>query len=705
MADGSQCNADGIPGICDRGLCEPGCGDGVTDPNEQCDDGNFASHDGCSSECQVEEPTWAAIPQPWTGLYQHAAAFSASLDRIVVFGGQTANGISGRTWQRDPAQTSTASAGWSEVTATFNGMQPPPRDQAMMTYDSARGVIVLFGGADAAGNPLGDTWEYGPKTPGDHIGVWTQTTPSGSPPARFAAGMVYDEAIGKTVLFGGNDANGLISPGETWAYDGTTWTQLSPPMVALTSSDPSMAYDSTRGVVVLFELSGTWEFDGTTWRQPVLSGAPPTRIFASLAYDPSRQKVVLFGGQDFFGTTYSDTWTYDGAWTELAFSNAPEERHGAALAADPVNSVLVLVGGVRQLGDLPDEVWELSTNFASKPVWTPALPSFQPPAADRSNACYDTASHSLYVYGGRNAAQTQLPDLWRFDGQQWMQLPDGPRARGGHAMAYDPVRDRVVVFGGYCSVTCPSCSPDCGKSGARTLEYDPTMGTWTDTDFDLGSGLGRVDAAMAYDAVDHEVVLFGGRSNFTDAVLTDTWTYDGTTWTQLSGSGPAATDRPAMGWDPGLQAVIVFDLVGATWQFQHGAWSLLIGAATTGPVGRFGAGLSYDVQRKRFMLVGGQSAAGDRLTDVWELDAAAATWTRVYVPGDSPLPRALEVFAPFSNGREHVFYGGVANATTPLGDVWRVKYSSATPDEICDDGIDNDGDHLVDAADPDCAPL
>src|ERR1700689_3111267 len=39
----------------------------------------------------------------------------------------------------------------------------------------------------------------------------------------------------------------------------------------------------------------------------------------------------------------------------------------------------------------------------------------------------------------------------------------------------------------------------------------------------------RADAMIAYDAAHGEVVLFGGNSQ---AALSDTWTWDGTTWTK-----------------------------------------------------------------------------------------------------------------------------------------------------------------------------
>jgi cysteine-rich repeat protein len=75
LADGDQCHADDIDksGVCDQTFCVPGCGDGVTqDPNavgvvEECDDGNFQSHDGCSSTCVAETPVWLERIEQWRG--------------------------------------------------------------------------------------------------------------------------------------------------------------------------------------------------------------------------------------------------------------------------------------------------------------------------------------------------------------------------------------------------------------------------------------------------------------------------------------------------------------------------------------------------------------------------------------------------------------------------------------------------------------
>jgi uncharacterized protein (TIGR03382 family) len=41
--------------VCLVGLSKlPKCGDGILDPDEQCDDGNDFDGDGCSSDCKLE---------------------------------------------------------------------------------------------------------------------------------------------------------------------------------------------------------------------------------------------------------------------------------------------------------------------------------------------------------------------------------------------------------------------------------------------------------------------------------------------------------------------------------------------------------------------------------------------------------------------------------------------------------------------------
>src|ERR1700719_4514199 len=91
-----------------------------------------------------------------------------------------------------PAQASvTAPAHWSQVGATVNG--PSGRSDGAMVYDAATGSTLLFGGFNST--ELADTWSWNGS-------VWSKLTPATSPPAVRGASMVYDAATHNVVLFG-----------------------------------------------------------------------------------------------------------------------------------------------------------------------------------------------------------------------------------------------------------------------------------------------------------------------------------------------------------------------------------------------------------------------------------------------------------------------------------------------------------------------
>src|SRR5262249_54761851 len=55
------------------------------------------------------------------------------------------------------------------------------------------------------------------------------------PSARYGASMDYDAATGSIVLFGGVKPGGVL--GDTWAFNGSAWTRLSPP-----ASPPALGF-------------------------------------------------------------------------------------------------------------------------------------------------------------------------------------------------------------------------------------------------------------------------------------------------------------------------------------------------------------------------------------------------------------------------------------------------------------------------------
>jgi hypothetical protein len=269
----------------------------------------------------------------------------------VLFGGYNNNSVNGETW------------GWNGAIWTHvNIVGPSARCYHAMAYDAARGDTVLFGGYAVTGNQFtynGETWEWNGT-------AWTQRAVSGPSP-RAGHAMAYDSARGVSVLFGGYSPTSGGYSGETWEWNGTAWTQQN------VSSPPprnfhAMAYDSARGVTVLFGGLGfdnstqqylyfddTWEWDGTAWTQRAVTGPSP-RFFHAMAYDSVRGVTVLFGGESnpFLS---GETWEWNGtAWTQRVVSG-PSPRYGHAMAYDAARSETLLFGGFNS--DYNGETWGL----------------------------------------------------------------------------------------------------------------------------------------------------------------------------------------------------------------------------------------------------------------------------------------------------------------------------------------------------------
>lgn len=123
--------------------------------------------------------------------------------------------------------------------------------------------------------------------------------------------MAYDSARGVTILFG---SDGTSDIAETWEWDGTMW-MLRNNTATFSRAQHAMAYDSTRRVTRLFggvanndSSQSTWEWDGATWTQRSTDGPSP-RFGQAMAHDNGRGLTVLFGGYD-AGSYKGDTWEF-----------------------------------------------------------------------------------------------------------------------------------------------------------------------------------------------------------------------------------------------------------------------------------------------------------------------------------------------------------------------------------------------------------
>jgi galactose oxidase-like protein len=294
--------------------------------------------------------------------------------------------------------------------------------------------------------------------------TWTQLNPAVSPPPRSAAGMVYDAAIGQTVLFGGFDDNTGNFFGDTWLWDGTTWHTISTFHQPIPRSEIKLAYDSVRQRVVMFSglssagyLPETWEFDGTDWLLQSITG-PSGRESYAVAYDSVRQRTVLFGGLD-PNSLLADTWEWDGTqWTLQTPANSPSARYGHSMAFDSTRGRVVLFAGHPFCTPgrcFPsNETWEWDgTNWAS------ITTNNAPQARTMQSMVFDTVRNATIMFGGETCGEvircTIQGDTWSYDGNDWTMLSpaQSPPPRYRFSMSYDSTTGQTLVFGGWDETT------------------------------------------------------------------------------------------------------------------------------------------------------------------------------------------------------------------------------------------------------------
>lgn len=612
------------------------CGNGYVDIllGELCDDGNTLSRDGCTSSCATEKPlwtkhtftalssalayamaydaargrvvlfggknifdepndeTWEYDGMAWTRITptgaspsaraDHAMAYDAARKRVVLFGGFAGGTSRGDTWTWDGKT-------WTEVTPP--GSSPAPRHAHAMTYDAARRRVVLFGGSLVPNAGVNDTWEWDGA-------AWTEITPADSsrPSPRFVPGMAYDAGRARVVLYGGSYYNAaaqtVLSLGDTWEWDGATWTERYP-VGSLPPAPPwlfkhAMAYDAAHGRIVLHSISSIWEWDGTAWTEQLAAGPGPASLDNDMVYDVAHSRIVV--------VDHGKTWLWDGPeWTQFTVTDAsPGGRYGAAMAYDAQRSRIVLFGG-DVAGATDTWEWDGTT-------WTERTPGSHPPCCGKM--VYDAGHDRTLLYGGS--------ETWEWDGTDWTQLTPAhsppPPVRHGHAMAYDAARHRVVLFGGQSG----------GKPLGDTWEWDGT--DWIQTALVGPSPPARYDHAMAYDERRGRVLLFGGQDS---TRRNDTWEWDGSNWVALASAGTTPSPRygHAMTYNPARKRIALFGGFDGiyradTWEWDGTNWSEV--STVTSPEPRALGAAVFDAVRGHIVLFGGGEAFPKSTDSTWQ---------------------------------------------------------------------------------------
>jgi hypothetical protein len=284
-----------------------------------------------------------------------ALTFDASAGGVLVFSGA---GGSNDTWLF-------SNGTWTEL---HTPDAPSARARASLAYDNATGQALLFGG-ESGTTDQNDTWVFSG-------GSWTRAVTPTAPSPRYGASLTYDAETGYFLLFGGLDGHTFLN--DTWKFQGGRWTNIT---ATLGTSPPArfaadLAFDPALGEAVLFggvgvsplthrnqTLSDTWTYSPSGWVKLHLAHHPPSRWFADLAPEPSQDGLLLFGGLG--GSTRNDTWVFaNDTWSELSPARSPPARFLAGMAYDPAIHADVLFGG-------------LSSNQPHVPILGDTWPTFR----------------------------------------------------------------------------------------------------------------------------------------------------------------------------------------------------------------------------------------------------------------------------------------------------------------------------------------
>ena len=279
-----------------------------------------------------------------------AMAYDPVSKKIVLFGGFGDNGNLNDTWTFDGSN-------WTQV-ATPSA--PPARNGAGMAFDGPSGKLILFGGFNT-NKYLNDTWVWDGAN-----STWSEASMIHPPPHMTGSQLFSDPITGGAMMFGGYNSNRRVPAfSVTRRWTGNSWPELHPHTVPIPRGWGTATLDLSRHNVILTGGNGdtirtdnTWSWDGTNWTWLTPATQVPRFIGGGSAFDPAAHAFVLFGGFNDDGS--GQTWSWSGTdWIQWTPTNSLSAREGVGTAYDRTSHQVILFGGLTPDGVLMNETWQL----------------------------------------------------------------------------------------------------------------------------------------------------------------------------------------------------------------------------------------------------------------------------------------------------------------------------------------------------------
>lgn len=377
-----------------------------------------------------------------------------------------------------------------------------------------------------------------------------------------------------------------------------------------------MLLSARRAVVLVIVLTAS----------AVALAQPSARTGARMAFHEDSRRIVLFGGltpPDVSGTRYplADTWEWLGRrWVRLIPAASPSPRSDFILVSQASRTRLLLFGGTTGVTtEVLGDTW-----IFDEDTWRQLATPTSPPARRLAAAGFDPVRDRVVLFGGADAT-TALFDTWEFDGAAWHLISqDGPKINTP-MMVWDDAQHELLMLG--------VNQTDVQNPVVEMYRLNDT--TWeklTPASLPRCASLGTL-VYLEYAA---RVVYYGGlcASGFPSS---ESWSWDGTDWNKFTPFPSAgAVFSNASAYDRVRHELVIFGgnsggPNGFTFVFKHDMWRFVDQGGTPGP--RSLMVLKNDPVRNVIWLFGGQNESA-RYADLWSY--AFGRWQRISAP-DGPL--------------------------------------------------------------------
>lgn len=363
-------------------------------------------------------------------------------------------------------------------------------------------------------------------------------------------------------------------------------------------------------------------------------------------------------------------WNASG-WYDLGADSAlsPDLNGGTTFCSDPVLHGDLFFGGYPSYTGGANLTWLLNGSG-----WHELYPLHSPPALGGAAMAWDASDQEVILFGGSANGETALNTTWAFANDTWTELTGsaGPPPLEVASMFADPSDGSVVFFGGY--------NPSGIGSGALSnATWRFLHGRWSELAEPVAPSA-REEAAVSWDSVQNEGVLFGGAAVGSDGFLlvNDTWTFANSTWARLSPSVvPSLSDGSVMADYPPLGGTVLFGGLNSkgvesneTWGFDGSTWRELSTAPAPSVPWFVPEGLAAGPDGASLTLLEPpkSSAGGDAYQgNTWEFSTLdpAVTITPSASDGTGPVAFSASSAGATYPEQFHWSFGDGANASGP----------------------------------------